>query len=197
VAKIPNRDYVLSLATPEFQGFSASGMFIWGQDENFFEWASGDIYFGDFGVNWRPTNQLRIGATYQHNEYRRRTDHSVVGRQRVPRLKLEYQIARPLFVRLVGEYNAYQQDSLRDDTRTDAPILLYDPGAGVYRRTSAFEDNTFRGDVLVSFTPVPGTVFFAGYGSTLEEPQSFKFAALRRRQDGFFLKGSYLFRIGE
>jgi hypothetical protein len=197
VAKIPNRDYVLSLTTPEFQGFSANAMVIWGQDENFFEWASGDIYFGDFGLNWRPTNQLRIEATYQHNEYRRRTDHSIVGRQRIPRLKLEYQLARPLFVRLVGEYNAYQQDSLRDDTRTDAPILIYNPGAGVYQRTTAFQDNTFRGDVLVSFTPVPGTVFFAGYGSTLEEPQSFKFAAMRRRQDGFFLKGSYLFRLGE
>jgi hypothetical protein len=196
VAKIPNRDYVLSLGTPEFRGFSASAFLIWGQDENFFEWASGNILFGDFGVNWRPTNQLRIEARYQHNQYMRRTDGTIVGRQRVPRLKLEYQIARPLFVRLVGEYNAYQQDSLHDDTRTNAPILIYDPSVGTYVRTAAFQNNTFRGDVLLSFTPVPGTVFFAGYGSTLEEPAAFRFHQMQRRADGFFLKGSYLFRVG-
>ncbi len=196
VPKIPNRDWVVSLSTPEFQGFSANGFLIWGQDENFFEWASANILFADFGVNWRPTGQLRIEGRYQHNQYTRRTDGSIVGRQRIPRLKIEYQIARPLFVRLVGEYNAYQQDSLRDDTRTSAPILIYNNASGHYERSPAFSDNTFRGDVLVSFTPVPGTVLFAGYGSTLTDPGAFKFRSLRRQQDGFFLKGSYLFRIG-
>ena len=196
VAKIPNRDWVASLSTPEFQGFSASGLVIWGQDENFFEWASANILFADFGVNWRPTGKLRIEGRYQHNQYTRRTDGSIVGQQRIPRLKLEYQIARPLFVRLVGEYNAYRQDSLRDDTRTNAPILIYDGSTGRYASSPAFSDNSFRGDVLVSFTPVPGTVLFAGYGSTLTDLEAFKFRALRRKQDGFFLKGSYLFRIG-
>jgi hypothetical protein len=196
VPKIPNRDWVVSLSTPEFQGFSATGLVIWGQDENFFEWASAKIFFADIGVNWRPTGKLRIEGRYQHNQYSRRTDGSIVGRQRIPRLKLEYQIARPLFVRLVGEYDAYQQDSLRDDTRTNAPILVFDGGSGQYAASPAFQDNSFRGDVLLSFTPVPGTVLFAGYGSTLTDSEAFRFRSLRRRQDGFFLKGSYLFRMG-
>jgi hypothetical protein len=54
--KIPNRDWVVSMGTPEFQGFSASGWVLWGQDENFYEWASADIFFADLGLNWRPTN---------------------------------------------------------------------------------------------------------------------------------------------
>ncbi len=196
VPKIPNKDWVLSLSTPEFKGFSASAFAIWGHDENFFEWASGNILFTDFNVSWRPTSQLRIEGRYQQNQYTRRTDGSIVGRQRIPRLKIEYQIARPLFIRLVGEYNAYQQDSLRDDTRTNQPILIYNRGTGLYQRSPAFTDNTFRGDVLVSFTPVPGTVLFGGYGSTVSDPDAFKFRGLRRQVDGFFLKASYLFRIG-
>jgi hypothetical protein len=194
--KIPNRDWVVSLGTPEFKGFSASGFLIWGQDENFFEWASANLFYADVGVNWRPTNQLRIEARYQQNQYQRRTDGSLVGRQRIPRLKVEYQLARPLFIRLVGEYNAYEQDSLRDDTRTGAPILIFDGTAGGYVRTAAFTDNTFRGDALLSFTPGPGTVFFAGYASTMAERNAFEFRGLSRRADGFFLKGSYLFRLG-
>ena len=39
-------------------------------------------------------------------------------------------------------------------------------------------------------------MFFAVYGSSLVEPESFKFRDFRREGDGFFLKGSYLFRVG-
>ena len=195
-AAIPNRDYVFSFATPSWQGFSASLLTLFGQDENFLEWASAEIVFTDFQLLWRPTGKLRIEGRYRQNQYRRRTDNRLVARQRIPRLKLEYQLARPLFIRLVGEYNAYEQDSLKDDTRTGAPILIYNPASGVYERTRPIHANAFRGDVLLSFTPVPGTVFFAGYGSTLDDPRAFHFAEMRRRADGFFLKASYLFRLG-
>lgn len=188
--KIPNRDWVLSAATPAFSGFSADAFILWGQDENFFEWASANLLSANGGVNWRPTDQLRVEARYRENRYQRRSDGSLVGRQRIPRLKVEYQLARPLFIRLVGEYNAYEQDSLRDDSRTNGVILING------QRTQAFTSNIFRGDVLLSFTPVPGTVFFAGYGSTVEDGEAFRFRDVQRRADGFFLKGSYLFRFG-
>lgn len=194
--RIPNRDYVLSFSTPSWQGFSANAFLLAGQDENFFEWASAEIIFADFGVQFRPSDKMRVEGRYRQNDYKRRSDHTLVGRQRIPRVKVEYQIARPLFVRLVGEYNTYEQDALRDNGRTEYPILIFDRGVGDYVRTTAFSDNSFRGDVLVSFTPVPGTVFFAGYGSTLTEQESFKLSGFRRQSDGFFLKGSYLFRVG-
>jgi hypothetical protein len=36
---------------------------------------------------------------------------------------------------------------------------------------------------------------YLGYGSTLEEPENFRFSDLQRRQDGFFGKVSYLLRM--
>ena len=57
------------------------------------------------------------------------------------------------------------------------------------------ERNRFRVDWLFSYQPTPGTVVFAGYGSTLSEPDGLRFRALRRDTDGFFLKVSYLFRM--
>lgn len=194
--RIPNRDYVINFSTPSWQGFSANAFLLAGQDENFFEWASAEIIFADVGVQFRPTDKMRVEGRYRQNDYKRRSDHTLVGRQRIPRVKVEYQLARPLFIRLVGEYNTYEQDALRDNGRTEAPILIFDGGVGDYVRTTAFSDNAFRGDVLVSFTPEPGTVFFAGYGSTLTEQESFKLSGFRRQSDGFFLKGSYLFRVG-
>ena len=58
------------------------------------------------------------------------------------------------------------------------------------------EIKSFRTDWLFSYQPTPGTVLFAGYGNTLatldEDPRR---PQLRRTQDGFFMKLSYLFRL--
>ena len=62
---LPNLDYVATLDTPEFQHFSGTFFWLWGRDENFFEWASADILFARIGVNWRPTDQLRVTGGYQ------------------------------------------------------------------------------------------------------------------------------------
>jgi uncharacterized protein DUF5916/cellulose/xylan binding protein with CBM9 domain len=194
--ELPNRDYVFSFGSPQFPRFSFNGFLIFGQDENFFEWSSAHIFSTNLNLTIRPSDQLRVQATYAQNQVKRRTDGSTVQVQRIPRLKLEYQIARPLFLRLVGEYNNYEQDDLRDDSRTGNPILIYDSGVGDYVKATAFSSNRFRGDVLVSFAPSPGTVLFAGYGSTMDDTGAFRFKDLRRANDGFFFKGSYLFRVG-
>ncbi len=101
-------------------------------------------------------------------------------------------------MRLVGEYTSERQSALRDDTRTDAPILIFDPGVGDFVRTTAFTRRSFRGDVLFSYQPTPGTVLFAGYGSTLRDPVDPADplrTGLHRAEDGFFFKMSYLFRM--
>ena len=115
----------------------------------------------------------------------------------IPRLRLEYQLNRSLFVRAVGEYRASKRDALRDDTRTGDPILFLDPKDGVYKRGLASEltSNGFRADFLFSFQPTPGTVFFAGYGGSYRDSGRFRFGDLNRTGDGFFLKASYLFRM--
>lgn len=193
--RIPNLDWVVSFGTPSFKHFSASAFALVGNDENFFEWASGRIIILNAGINWRPTDQLRVNFNYQHQQVNRRTDGSRVDVQKLPRVKLEYQLSRPLFIRFVGEYFSQQTDSLRDDSRTGYPILIFNPGAGDYVRTTPADRSRFRGDLLVAFRPTPGTVLFAGYGSTLQEPNPFNQARLRRTSDGFFIKMSYLFRV--
>jgi hypothetical protein len=193
--RLPNLDYVVQAGTPAWSRFDGTISLIWGKDENFFEWASADIVYATLAANWRPTERLRVNGTYRHQQFDRRTDGSTVGVRRIPRLRLEYQVARPLFVRLVGEYDASRQDDLRDDSRTNAPILIFDPAAGVHVRALGFSDNRFRGDALVSYQPTPGTVFFVGYGSTAIEADALRFNRLRRVSDGFFVKASYLFRM--
>ena len=192
---IPNLDYVLSLDTPEFERFSGSVFLLWGHDENFFEWASSAILFATFGADWRPTDKLRLNASYQIQQFDRRTDGTTVGVRRIPRLKAEYQIARPIFVRLVGQYDATRQDALRDDSRTGLPLLIRND-EGVYVLAGADESDDFRGDVLFSYQPNPGTVVFAGYGSSLDDsdPRVGR-RVLRRSTDAFFVKLSYLFRL--
>jgi hypothetical protein len=117
----------------------------------------------------------------------------------VPRVRVEYQVSRPIFVRLVGQYVARRQDTLHDDGRTEDPILIRQDD-GSYARALGFRDNSFRVDGLFSFEPSPGTVIFAGYGTTLGnreiglDPQ-LEYDDLERRNDGFFLKVSYLFRL--
>jgi hypothetical protein len=171
---------------------------LWGHDENFYEWASAAITLFNAGVDWRPTDQLRFNGTYQLQRVGRRTDGSTVNIQHIPRLKVEYQLSRPIFLRLVGEYTSERQDDLRDNTRTEAPLLIFDPEVGEFVRATAFTRESFRGDVLFSYQPNPGTVLFAGYGSTLRDPvdpEDPLRTGLRRADDGFFLKMSYLFRM--
>ena len=147
--RIPNLDYVFSFQSPEFEHISANAFILWGNDENFYEWSPGRILIGNAGLTWRPTDQIRLESTYAIQQVRRRSDGSLVDVQHIPRLKLEYQLSRPIFIRLVGEYATDQQDDLRDDTRTEAPLLIYDDFAGDFVRATGFTRSSFRGDVLV------------------------------------------------
>ena len=55
--------------------------------------------------------------------------------------------------------------------------------------------NDLRVDWLFSYQPIPGTVLFAGYGSSYEGPEHLRFREMDRIDDGFFVKLSYLFRL--
>ena len=190
---IANGEYIVQIGTPQWKHFSGGGYFLQGHDENFFEWASADLLLLSMDVSYRPTERLRNTVSYYWQQVNRRTDGSLVNVGRVLRAKLEYQLSRPLFVRVVGQYTQDKTDSLRDDSRTGAPILIAGPG-GV-TRSAASRNNLFHADVLLSYQPVPGTVVFAGYGSNMVDEDAFRFRRLTRTNDAFFLKLSYLFRL--
>ncbi|HSQ30504.1 MAG TPA: DUF5916 domain-containing protein [Gemmatimonadaceae bacterium] len=193
VGRIPNRDYVFTVGTPQWSFGNASILYITGQDENFFEWAQANIDYLNLTINARPSDRLRIGGTIQYQDYWRRTDHSLVGRNVIPRVKLEYQLTRSIFMRAVGEYDLSETDDLRDETRTFYPILIRG------QRAYATRTHGLHGDYLFSYQPNPGTVLFFGYGSSgLGEPdprERFNFQPIRRTADYFFVKFSYLMRL--
>ena len=191
---IPNLDLGANIATPWFQNFSLAAFVLIGHDENFLEWGSGRVILSTIDMLWRPTDRIRTELIYDHQQVNRRTDGSLVALTRVPRLKVEYQLSRAVFLRFVGQYRSNQVDSLRDDSRTNDPILLRDPVTGQFTRSAAAASNVFRVDGLFSYRPVPGTVIFAGYGSTFDDRFPFRFRALARTADVFFVKLSYLLR---
>jgi hypothetical protein len=190
---IPNGEYIIQIGTPQWKHFSGGGFFLQGHDENFFEWASADLLLLSVQVSYRPTDRFRNSLSYYWQQVNRRTDGSLVNVGRVARAKLEYQLSRPLFIRLVGQYIQDQTDSLRDDSRTGAPILIAGP-SGV-TRTTASATNLFHVDVLLSYQPMPGTVVFAGYGSNMLDGDAFRFHGLTRTDHALFVKLSYLFRL--
>jgi len=204
--RLPNRDWVVSMATPQWQQFSLNALYLWGQDENFYEWASSGIVYSSIGALVRPTDKLRISPSWQYQSYNRRTTGEIVESARITRVKTEYQIARPLFFRIVGEYTAADRLALRDESRTNGR-LLFARDDGTLVASTPSRDHTFRADWLVSYQPNPGTVFFAGYGSTYlreaSDPAQLArrwrteelLAGARRTTDAFFIKASYLLRM--
>lgn len=195
VPTLANLDWVLSVTTPQFKHFSGHVNALWGKDENFFEWSSADIAYVTVRLDWRPTEKLRLNATYNLQQFKRRTDGSLVGRRQIPRFKLEYQATRAIFGRVIAEYDAQYQDALRDDSRTGRPVFLRDAVSGQYTRALGSRSDGLRLDALFAWQPTPGTVFFAGYGSSLRDEDAFSFRNLSRSRDGFFVKFSYLFRM--
>ncbi|MEX0907865.1 MAG: DUF5916 domain-containing protein, partial [Gemmatimonadota bacterium] len=191
--RLPNAGTMVAISTPQFRRFSGSAQILAGQDINFDEWSSAWILFATIDADWRPSEKLRLNARYVQQKFNRKSDGSLVRLRMIPRIKVEYQLARPIFLRFVGQYDATLVDALRDDGRTDDPVLLRNADGGFDRATARRQDG-FRADWLFSYQPNPGTVFFAGYGSSMDSDEFLRPSELIRTSDGFFLKISYLFR---
>ena len=180
----------LKLSTPQFQTYAASAGITTGNDVDFLETARVRRLDYNGSLDLRPTQQLRLSATYQSSTFTRRSDGVQSLSVRIPRLKVEYQLTRSIFFRVVTQYTAMKREPLQD-WRT-GQVLLVGSG-GTYTPSTASVSNALRTDWLFSYRPTPGTVFFAGYGNTLTEPDPLALDRLTRTSDAFFVKVSYLF----
>jgi uncharacterized protein DUF5916 len=160
----------------------------------FAEAAAGRELDAQATVTWRPTQSVRIEALWTHQRISRSRDGSRFSTANIPRVKLEYQLSRAIFFRYVGQYFAQRRNALVDP-RSGAPLVLDSTAQQRVGPAAGSVVNSFRSDVLFSYRPTPGTVLFLGYGASLAEPEAFRFQNLRRTGDGFFIKGSYLFRL--
>jgi len=95
------------------------------------------------------------------------------------------------FVRGIFEYSSQERADLLDPV--DGRPLEYCDGDCAFRTGS--DQNDFSIEALLAFEPSPGTVFFLGYSRLMEDIGSFRFEDIRTRQDGLFIKLSYLFRM--
>ena len=192
-----NLDLRMTLDSPRLGPLSFRTELTVGRDVNYDEWSAASILSLEQSIQFRPTSQVRVDGTYRLQSYRRKTDGSSVRSTHIPRLKAEYQLTRSILFRVVGEYSSTVVDSLRDDSRTNDPILIEDPADGIYKRSLALatSDNQLRTEFLFSFQPGPGTVFFAGYNGGYDAVNRYQFDDLTRSNTGFFLKASYLFRL--
>lgn len=176
-----------SVATPQFQKFAATASTTVGNDVDFLETSRVRRVDYNASLDLRPSDRLRVSATYVATKFVRRASNERSAIARIPRLKMEYQLARPLFVRVVSQYTATRREALVDP-RTGNVIGL--PGGP----STATASNTLRTDWLMSYRPAPGTVVFVGYGGSMSEQDPLAFERLRRTSDAFFVKGSYVFR---
>ena len=179
------------ITTPTLRFFSATASVSHGKTPIFREAAPGRSTRIDGALDLRPTTSLRGSLQFSRLVIERSGKRSVDGTrfstETIPRLKMEYQVSQALFLRLVGQYAARSRSILRD---RDGNLILVS-GLPV----AATATNEFSMDWLFSYRPIPGTLVYLGYGSTMEEPREFSFQDLRRTRDGFFGKLSYLFRF--
>ena len=177
----------LRVTTPTYRFFSGTASITHGQVPIFDEAVPGDQSRIDAALDIRPTTAVRSSLSFSRLTIARSSDGSRFSSETIPRVKIEYQISPPIFLRLVGQYSARSRATLRD--RNGNPILI----DGVLDTGEV--TNEFSTDWLFSYRPVPGTLVYFGYGSTLDEPREFRFQDFHRTRDGFFGKISYLFRL--
>lgn len=185
----------LSVNTPEFPRYSARLSVTKASGVDFAETARVDRLAFSGNLDWRPDTRIRVNATYASNQFARRSDGTISYSTQIPRVKLEYQITRALFVRLVAQYEATRREALRD-WRTGQVLMVRDDDGSLAPATGS-RSNLLRADWLFSYRPSPGTVFFLGYGNSMTEPEALALDRLRRVHDGFFMKLSWVTRLGD
>ena len=178
------------IETPTFQTWEADvGMDI-GETAIFAEGAEGFVTQLEAGVGLRPTPWLRMGVEAAWQRITRARDDSEFATAFIPRVQAEVQPSRALFFRLIGEWSDEARAALVD-ARLGRPLFA---GGGA---VPAFEGRALRLDLLASYEPTPGTVAFLGYGATFGAGDEFAFRRddVIRREDGFFAKVAYRWRL--
>jgi len=143
-----------------------------------------------FGPSLRvqPGEALRVEASYTVVNLSRRDDGSHFSTAHIPRLRLQYQFNEALLTRVLGQFDMEERVALRHPV-TGQEVMV----DGVLQDARARGD--FTGQVLLQYEPSPGRIFFVGYSRVMDGSYGIRFRDKELRQDGFFVKLSYLFRL--
>ncbi|MCE2902079.1 MAG: DUF5916 domain-containing protein [Gemmatimonas sp.] len=198
LAFTPNSAQVTSnlafaLNTPQWRRAGATITATVGTEPEFFETSTVQRREVEAQVDLRPSSQVRIGTLLRYQRFVRARDGSVFSTQVVPRLRLEYQFSRALFLRFIGQVESRDRSALRDP-RTEQPLFRRS-ASGTFTAQGARRSLLGRADWLVSYLPSPGTVVFLGYGTAMDASETMRPGDVQRTSDGAFVKFSYLYRV--
>ena len=178
----------MTLKTPIFRTLNAQLDAQRGPVAIFAEGAGGREMRVTTTLSARPTGSIRMEATATYSRITRERDGSEFARTVIPRFKVEYQVARSVFFRMIAEYQSQRQAVLIDAV-DGVPLIV----GGVFPAAQSMTG--LRLDWLASYKPTPGTVAFFGYGSSLAIDRMNPLSNhLERMSDGFFLKIAYQIR---
>jgi len=191
---LPNNDFLVSFSTPAWKHFDMNFSELAGlNDENFSEWSPARLFSTTVGMNYRPSDQLRFNLSFTDNHYLRASDGTRVLLQQVSVGTVEYQLSRAFQLRVISQYSIDARDSLRDESRTNLPLVLKS-GAN-YLPLGAYDNRGLQTSFLFTYLPTPGTVVYLGYGNVSQQPDPLGRARIGSVQSDFFLKLSYLWRM--
>ena len=182
-----------SVSTPN-RAVTGSATVGFGAVPIFAEPAEGRQFDVSLAVQWRPTPALRIEGRWVHQRIERARDGTRFSVANIPRVKLEYQLSRAVFVRYVGQFVAQDRDAVRDPA-TESPLVYDEDTAARFGPARGVSTGDLRNDLLFAYRPGPGTVVYLGYGASHEETEATAGSQLTRTADGVFFKLSYLFRF--
>ncbi len=180
-------DVKVTVSTPVLQWVNATVTVQRTSSPIFAEGSRGNDLRLSGTLTLRPTAAARVEGTLASSHITRARDGSQFAQTVIPRLKVEYQLSRATFVRVVGEYRSEERDVLRADA--DGRPLYVNQLA-----STSVASGQLRVDWLASYQPTPGTVAFLGYGSGLDADRAADWSSLRRHDDAFFVKLAYQFR---
>jgi hypothetical protein len=166
---------LLRVNTPQYSFFSGRFTSFLGREVDFFETAPAHRTDVTADVDFRPSDQLRLTTSYLYSRITRWRDNSLLSSASVPRLKVEYQLSRPLFLRFVGHTTAGSATRCA----TLAPTIRY---SSTPSRPSGHARFPCRLAGVVPAEPRRGGV--CGVRRELTEQEAFRFKNLERVRTG-------------
>ena len=158
VPRIPNSEAFLSFGTPSGRRVSASAFYLWGRDENFFEWA---IVEHRHRARTGSPSGPRTGCARRRPTTSRASTVAPTAASSATTASRGSRWSTRSRARCSCGWWASTDSSIATPCattpRTGLPIITYDRCGGFqYQRTVACQRSAFRGDFLFSYQPNPG-----------------------------------------
>lgn len=139
-------------------------------------------------VSLQPTDEFSLDASYALSRIWRERNGTLFSRADIPRLETQYMFSRWLFARAIVQYDLQGRDGLLDPRSGRQLWVDGEPAEDV-------SDGQFQAQLLVSYEPSPGTIFFVGYTRQEEGRRTYSLSRMDPVSDRFFVKASYLTRF--